>query len=274
MNKPKYYCFSDKKYNEDAYSFSSSHIMVLDGATGLSKKNYMSEDDAMWFVQMLKKEIEMHIKDPFSLSKIIDNAITEIQNLYSDIDSMDSIDLPNACISLFRFKEDKLEYFGLGDSVGIVQMKDGTIESFEDKKIYELDQSVIKHMLALSKEKQIPFLQTREETEIKEHLIRNRKLSNQFYYILDPSKKGISHAILKDWNLKDIYSNCCMSDGFSQILMYPEYSDFKQVLDAIERCEPIEKQLYEYQEMDSDCILFPRLKKRDDTTYIYLNFGL
>ena len=55
MNKPKYYCFSDKKYNEDAYSFSSSHIMVLDGATGLSKKNYMSEDDAMWFVQMLKK---------------------------------------------------------------------------------------------------------------------------------------------------------------------------------------------------------------------------
>ena len=57
MNKPKYYCFSDKKYNEDVYSFSSSHIMVLDGATGLSKKNYMSEDDAMWFVQMLKKEI-------------------------------------------------------------------------------------------------------------------------------------------------------------------------------------------------------------------------
>ena len=274
MNKPKYYCFSDKKYNEDAYSFSSSHIMVLDGATGLSKKNYMSEDDAMWFVQMLKKEIEMHIKDPFSLSKIIDNAITEIQNLYSDIDSMDSIDLPNACISLFRFKEDKLEYFGLGDSLGIVQKKDGSIESFEDKKIDELDQSVIQHMSSLSKEKQIPFLQTREEIEIKEHLIRNRKLSNQFYYILDPSKKGISHALIKEWNLKDIDRICCMSDGFSQILMYPGYSDIKQILDAIETNEPIEKQLYQYQEMDADCILYPRLKKRDDTTYIYLNFGL
>ena len=63
-----------------------------------------------------------------------------------------------------------------------------------------------------------------------------------------------------------------MSDGFSQILMYPGYSDIKQILDAIETNEPIEKQLYQYQEMDADCILYPRLKKRDDTTYIYLNF--
>ncbi|MGM9912106.1 protein phosphatase 2C domain-containing protein [Floccifex sp.] len=264
------YCFSDRIFNEDTFSFSDHHIMVLDGATSLTKKNIMSEDDAAWFVQQLKKEIDKHILEEQSLSTIVYNACMKIKSQYY---YTQDIDYPNACISLFRFQEDTLEYFGLGDSLGIVEMKDGSIECFEDKMINELDNNVIEHMITLSKEKQIPFLETRQEQEIKDHLLQNRKCHNQSYFILDPTGKGIRHACIKQWKLEEISRICCMSDGFSQIMMYPGFSDIIDVLNEIDRDHgKIEKQLYFFQEQDPDCIYYPRLKKRDDTTYVYLKF--
>ncbi|MGM9947915.1 hypothetical protein [Floccifex sp.] len=266
------YSISDKKNNEDIYSYSNCHVLVIDGATGLSK-NKTSKEEVVWFVQQLKKEIDAHIYLSLSLSQIVEEALNKIQSHYKDIDKFDNIELPNACISLFRFQNQELEYYGLGDCCGVIETIDGNITCFEDTTISMLDQEVIDHMMSLSKQKNISFLETRKLPEIQEHIIKNRRCANTLYFILDPTKKGISHAIEKRWPLKNIKRICAMSDGFSQIMNIPGYETMNKVLEGIENNpEKIQRDLYDFQQQDAQCIQLPRLKKRDDTTYVFVRF--
>lgn len=266
------YSISDKKNNEDIYSYSNCHALVIDGATGLSKKQE-SKEEVIWFVQHLKQEIDARIHLSLSLSQIVEQALDAMQSHYQNIENMDNIELPNACISLFRFQNQELEYYGLGDCCGVVETKNGNITCFEDTTISMLDQKVIDHMMVVSKQNKIPFLETRQLPEIQEHIIANRRCANSLYFILDPTKKGISHAVEKRWPLKNIKRICVMSDGFSQILSVPGYETMNKVLDGIEsNPEKVQRDLYFFQQQDAQCIQLPRLKKRDDTTYVFVRF--
>ena len=51
--------FSDKKINEDVYSFGKNFAMVLDGASGLNHANKkQTGSDAYWFVSSVKMKLK------------------------------------------------------------------------------------------------------------------------------------------------------------------------------------------------------------------------
>lgn len=95
--------FSEKKWNEDVYYMSDTCIFVIDGATGLSNNQVMSQDDAWWFATSMKEEFIKRIHNP-SLIDILKESILAIQNKYKyDVSTILRQDMPSGCISLFRY---------------------------------------------------------------------------------------------------------------------------------------------------------------------------
>lgn len=272
FNNIKAHTYSDKKWNEDVFAVGNSYLLVIDGATGLGKNNVMGVgDDAMWFAHLMKEEISNRINENISLSDIVTKAIEKVQSAYAmDIDEVEKIDMPSGCIALFRERDDNIEFFGLGDTCGVIEFNDGSIEVISDKNLEQLDQTVIEKMQLLSKEQAIPFLDTRKL--VNDDLIKNRKKRNteDGYYALDLTLDSIPHAINRIWKKSEIKRIACMSDGFYQIMGYSIYSSLADLLDSIQKEEiNVFDRLKEEQENDRDCIIVPRFKLRDDMTMAY-----
>lgn len=266
------YTHSDKRYNEDVSAVGNDYMFVIDGATGLGANDVMGcGDDARWFAQTMKEHIQKHIHDELPLTEIVCQAIRDTRSRYrQDVEKMKKIDMPSGCIALFRLKDKKLEFFGLGDTCGVIELRDGQILMIADERLEALDHSVIQEMVRISAERGIPLSETRPF--VKDQLIYNRNLRNteKGYYALDLTEAGPAHAFVRTWPVESVRRIACMSDGFSQILDYPGHHDLSALLDAIEADhEQVARQLYDLQEEDSACRVVPRLKKRDDATMTF-----
>lgn len=264
--------YSDKIMNEDVFSIGKHHLFVIDGATGLGKNDLMGlGDDARWFAQEMKRHLEASLHLNEDLESIVLRSIKKICDEYDlNPDQINKIDMPSACIALFRERNDFLEFYGLGDTCGVIELMDHSVEMVTDSVLEALDDKVIRTMQKISKEKKIPLLQTRPD--VNAMLIEHRKLRNtpNGYYALDLSETGARHAVKKCWPLSDVCRVACMSDGFSQIMDFDYCNSMSQLLDAVDQ-DPLKvfKDLYDLQEQDALCSKVPRLKKRDDTTLAY-----
>lgn len=261
--------FSEKKWNEDVFYVSPSCVFVIDGATGLSNNQVMSEDDAHWFATSLKEEIIKRMNMD-SLMDILKESILSVQNQYKlDVSSMKSQDMPSGCISLFREKDGQIEYLGLGDCVGVIEFNDGSCELLFDDRIEKMDGAVILKMIQLSKELNIPYLQTRPY--VNPILLENRNLRNKEdgFYSLDLTIDGLEGSIYKSWKKEDVNRIACLTDGLYQLMDFNESWNETDLLNALENdLDAAFLSLYEDQEKDCECLKNPRLKKRDDTTGI------
>lgn len=257
---------SEKKWNEDVYHASNTCIFVIDAATGLSNNQVMSQDDAWWFSSRLKEEIKKRLD--LDLLEALKFSILQLQKEYKiDIDQMLKQDMPSGCLSLFRENEDIIEYIGIGDCVGMIELKDGTTEWMIDDRIEKMDGAVIEKMKELSNEMDIPFLSTRPY--VNPILLKNRNLRNQEYYALDLTLDWVDGVVYKSWKKEDVKRMACMSDGLFQIFSFTDLL-IKEGLDRMEKdLDGLFDQLYSYQEQDAACQLVPRLKKRDDTTGVF-----
>lgn len=267
------YTYSERAFNEDVCAADASFMFVIDGATGLGENDVMGTgDDARWFAETMKANIERRIHNAdMPLSQIVREAVKEARRAYVlDVEEMNQIDMPSACIALFRVSEDRLEFFGLGDTCGIVELNDGEIIMISDEKLEALDQGVIREMQRISAERGIPMAESRPF--VQDQLIHNRNLRNtqEGYYALDLRDVGVDHAVVRTWPLDQVKRIACMSDGFSQILEYPGHQDIAALLDRIEHDHlKTAEELYALQEADADCQVVPRLKKRDDATLTF-----
>ena len=267
MIKAKGKTYSDKNINEDVYYISDSCVFVMDGATGLSNNTVMSEDDAYWFVNRMKEEIVKRLNIPFV--DMIKESIEVIQKEYKlDVNTLNKKDMPSACLSLFRERNGYIEYLGLGDSVGIVELNNAKTEVYYDKGVEILDHKAIEKMNALSKKYDKAFLETRKY--VNEDLLNNRNLRNtkEGFYALDLTLDCLNGMIIKRWKIKEVKMIACMSDGFYQLLSFKNM-DLWELLNSMENnLDELFLKLYEYQKLDADCIKVPRLKIRDDTTAV------
>ena len=131
------YTHSDKRYNEDVSAVGNDYMFVIDGATGLGANDVMGcGDDARWFAQTMKEHIQKHIHDELPLTEIVCQAIRDTRSRYrQDVEKMKKIDMPSGCIALFRLKDKKLEFFGLGDTCGVIELRDGQILMIADNSL-------------------------------------------------------------------------------------------------------------------------------------------
>lgn len=269
----KHYTYTEKFVNEDAYGINDSFIFVLDGATGLSKQEWMHpQSDAFWFVNEIKKALLEQWNDYPSplllLKQTCKKLYTDYQNVCNLPTSLSA--MPSACLSLFYENGDDLHYYGLGDCYGIIEFTDGHIEIFSDPILEQLDQNALKQMRAISEEKKIPFFEAR--SSIQQILIQNRLLRNQpnGYHALDLTWSDLEIIPTLTWKKKDVHRILCASDGFYEIMHYDLLKNAEDLFNHISLdSDDLIKKLYQAQEDDSQALLCPRFKLRDDCTFVY-----
>ncbi|MDD6466709.1 MAG: hypothetical protein PUF50_00815 [Erysipelotrichaceae bacterium] len=261
---------SDRLYNEDTYGYHDKLLFVIDGVTGLGENDFMGlGDDAKWFVENVANAL-MKMDECESIVEYLSNVCRNLYGIYQKrSEYLDENLMPRGCISLFRVHDQKIEYYGLGDCVGIVEFVDGTYEVLYDKVITDLDNQVIDEMVRISKEKGISPIEARRY--IQDDLIANRSLLNkkEGYYLLELTGKGLPYAIQKSWDLSRVKRIACMSDGFYEVMQYGLYPDIASLMDAIfDNHEKVFANLYQMQQDDDEGYKVPRFKLRDDTTLV------
>ena len=266
---------------EDFIGWGKDYIVAIDGASGLTGSHIMDMDtDAQWFATTLgnalcdgfKNHPETSTMD--LLYKILDTMEQQYMNRLTTTGDHRPEDAPSAGIALYRQRGDQIEYFGLGDCVGIVKLKNGQYEMGLETNLSALDEKVIQQMTKIHKQTNQTVLEARQEQICKDMLLKHRMLRNQEngYWILDLSKDGLPHARTAVYAACDVESLSVCSDGFAQLVSpfayYPNYERLHEGLASASATSLVDT-LFQLQEQDPDANNHPRLKFRDDTCVIF-----
>lgn len=273
-----FYTHSEKETNEDAYGITDTAIFVLDGATGLSKKEYMHpQSDAFWLVKEIQTALLNHWDPCDSPITILKETQKQLSLRYHQVadQQISSAEMPSACIAMFYEHQDEIHFFGMGDCYGIIELTNGETKIFSDPVLEKLDHAALEQMKKVSNEKQIPFLEARKY--IQQQLLDNRMMRNKpnGYHALDLEWSNFEEIPIHRWKKKDVKRLLCASDGFYEIMHYNIIQDPKELLDHLStHSEELIQQLFHAQEADAQAILCPRFKLRDDCTFVYVEVNL
>ena len=268
------------KVNEDAVGYGKDYCFVMDGASCLSGVNVVdSRSDAAWMTHQVRDCLcaALDSGDVRPTKVILEEIILPLRETYLQALAGKGItapeDSPSAGFALFRQRNKMLEFFGLGDCVGVAKFSDGTQFYSLDACLPSLDQQVLDRMLEIHKATGMPMKEARFQCN--DLLMKNRKLRNRpgGYWILDLlTDEGIENATQYSWELQMPVAVGAFSDGFSQLAeVFRQYPDYNALFDAMQ-CKDLEDMfstLCALQDADDDLNDYPRFKLRDDTSALW-----
>lgn len=259
--------------NEDAVGAGEKYLFVIDGATGLSGRNYMDgQSDAQWFAGQTAEHLREQLPcENMPLSDILRAAMDAACRAWKGPEE----EMPTASVAIWRCRGEELELFQLGDCTASLEKADGTVTVWREQALSRLDGLALEQMVAHCRQTGC----TMEEARLwaAPILQKHRALHNKpgGYWTLDPTGAGIAHARTARFPLELCHSVCAYSDGFAQL------SEFIPKWDAetlhgllLERgAQSLMDILYEKQEQDWQMLQVPRFKLRDDTTVAAARLG-
>ncbi|MGL5380696.1 hypothetical protein [Clostridium sp.] len=267
------------KVNEDIFNITEKAAWVLDGATGLTGSNISGfKSDASWYVDKWNEYLKKNINDNKSLKEIIRFGISIIKEEYrafSGFDSLQDVEYPCAAISLIRLvDENKIEYFVLGDCTLLFKNDIEELEIY-DRKLEQLEEKIIDKIICEKNKNSISLLDAKKLCleDIKNTRLLKNKVNG--YWILELDEEAVNYALTGTVDISKDLSVCIMSDGFSQYYDTLNISKNSKEFMELLKEKPIEELLEELrrvQENDGECNKYPRLKKGDDSTIVYLKF--
>ena len=260
------------EYNGDAFFCTDLYAVIIDGATDL---NSHPTYNAFWFTTQLEKHLRQQLGNTdMPINQCVLNAISEIKKLapygYNQVSC-------SIIIARINAHTNQLEFYSLGDCVGLIRFKDGNVEKIHDTTVSGLDDYAIGKMVELCKNQHISMINARESEIIHNILLANRNKKNcaDGYYVLDLSGVGINHGQTYKYDLAFLDNILLMTDGFSDmVLKYNIYNSFQNLLDDLldnrASLQCMVTALFQIQDKDIEWTTYPRLKFRDDTTAGYL----
>ncbi len=268
------------KPNEDAIGFGKDYCFAIDGASCLSGVEVMGRgSDATWMVERVAAGLceRLDRGDDRSTEELLIEILLPLKEQYNAALAEKGIekpdDSPSAGFALFRMRKGKLEFFGLGDCVGVAALPDGKEFYSLDTGLPNLDNQVLEQMMQLHIQTKLPVLKTRELcTDL---LITNRNKRNHpdGYWILDlNTPEALVNARKFSWELTEPTAVAVFSDGFAQLSdVFHFYNGYFELLTTMEHkdLEQLCLQLRLAQDEDADCDNYPRFKLRDDTCALW-----
>ena len=300
---------TEKKHNEDVIYASDNLWIVCDAASGLTKTDWMHQgSDAAWFSHFLVDFIVNALKPETnqsapscSLSEILASACQQASTIFPPCSELE---MPSAAIAvLYRnVAQKRFEYLVLGDCVLLAELvnearsgstsrlvseekKTGsssdepalTTHKITDPTIAHFDGMALDFMKGRSQKLHEPFLAQRPLAN--EILIANRQKKNQpdGYAIADCTIRWAGHELSGTFSLEALKRAALYSDGFDQLQDFLQadqiiHSDQAFLNFIFDHQNEVLDLLYQKQNQDSSCEIIPRLKLRDDTSLILVDF--
>ncbi|QSX05252.1 hypothetical protein JYG23_11270 [Sedimentibacter sp. zth1] len=264
--------------NEDKANVIGNAAWVLDGATGLNNRNLTDDiSDARWFVTWWNNYLTDNVNRDCSIHTIIKDGIHKINEEYvnGSVNNLSEIDMPSSSFSLIRWNNEKteLEYFVLGDC-SINFSRSNSIQTILDENLVTLDNNVLSQMKILTSEEGLTLDEAK--TKLMDKIIDNRNKKNKTngYYILGFDEKAVDNAIYSKLTIDNDLRVLITSDGFSALFDKYNYITINDLVKTLKA----KKLMFFYDELrkienkDFNASKFPRFKKCDDASAIYIEF--
>lgn len=264
------------KYNEDVVGVCRDGAWLLDGATGLNNKNLISkESDAKWYVSWWNKYLYGNIGKNKSLQEIVIEGLDNIEKEYllklNNIE-IEELDTPSASAIIIKFYKEKLEYFLLGDCTLLFNdLHQNT--TIKDERVCKFDDEVYEMMEKLNKRGKLNIVE--KKNILLPIIIKNRLKKNKEggYWILEFDKEAVEKSIHGYINVENEIKIMMASDGFS--CAWDRYNIFSEneiiEIGQSKGIEYIKDKVRKLENKDKEGIVFPRFKKSDDSSCVYLN---
>ncbi len=264
------------KYNEDVVGVCRDGAWLLDGATGLNNKNLISkESDAKWYVSWWNKYLYENIGKNKSLQEIVIEGLDNIEKEYllklNNIE-IEELDTPSASVIIIKFYKEKLEYFLLGDCTLLFNdLHQNT--TIKDERVCKFDDEVYEMMEKLNKREKLNIVE--KKNILLPIIIKNRLKKNKEdgYWILEFDKEAVEKSMHGYINVENEIKIMMASDGFS--CAWDRYNIFSEneiiEIGQSKGIEYIKDKVRKMENKDKEGIIFPRFKKSDDSSCVYLN---
>ena len=279
MTNRKAVCQAGRLHNEDACYICDKFAFVIDGATGLYKEKFTpAETDAQWLAQRTAKLLSEALCD--NDKEIQDILIDVTDKIYKEYLEQAGREVgedmhPSAALHILRVRHGKMEFFGLGDCLTMVEKIDGTIVMIGGHPFHQyLDDRTIDLMVEISQKNGISIREAFLSDEVVALLRENRSYKNKEdgYPIYDLTGRGLNKAKYASFDLDEIVSVAIMSDGFSEMFsvygIYKTPEEFMKALKSKSLEELLLKQC-DVQNTDMDFNRWPRFKHRDDSAAVF-----
>jgi serine/threonine protein phosphatase PrpC len=264
------------KPNEDAIIIRDNLYVVLDGATGLGERKIDSSDsDAQWLVNYVSKYFNENWTSQNSFIPTLKKAITKANLNFKKIASSSKefrpFELPSAGVVALHIFSDHIKAYRIGDCSLYTREGSTFTDVFGDSPLQALDENSITKMNDALR-KGFSYNQARES--INDLLKKNRSKMNTKggYTVLSINPNSVDGFETKKIFLSKEMKFLLMSDGFSAFKEKYGYSidEFFQKVEQ-KSMEKMIRKLREIENSDKDLLKFPRLKRHDDATCIYLD---
>lgn len=271
--------------NEDFCAASEQVLIAMDGATGLYKANFTTEEsDARWLAkrgtEVLMEKLEGLTSGGENLPEIVHDTAIEtgseffdfVKSSMSEGKEPDSDAFPSAGLALALICDDKIHVYSLGDLTTAVIYHDGRIDTVRGERLPELDGMVLDKMVSLSRENGKDVIE--QKPFVLEDLRFNRNLRNkpEGYNIFDPSAEGAGKGIYRVFDACSVAKVLIVSDGISDAVgMYDIFDDFMQFVESVKADggRAAYERLRQIQAEDPGCNRYPRFKIGDDVSIVY-----
>lgn len=261
--------------NADWVQFTPSVVILLDGAAPFGQGIMTSyENDAIWFVRRYAEVFFNEIKDNVTTAQCMERARKIIGDEYASVLGNTSVDQvfepPFSCVTVLRYLGETLEILNAGDHSILVEYKDGTVWKFGQNAVRLLDHSMEQELKALIHDGIVSHEKRSEK--LLPRILENRALRNMYpgYDVLTPSddiREHLERALLLK---KDVQRICALTDGLARSFEAFDLCDWSTFFGYVDT-KGLENVIYdirEIEDLDPECVRYPRFKKSDDATGI------
>lgn len=265
------------EYNEDIVRVCKYGAWILDGSTGLNKKNLISkESDAKWYVSWWDKYLYENINKDKSLKTIVCEGIENIKQEYLSTLAgirLEKLDMPSASVAIVKFYKDKVEYFLLGDCTIVINDINENI-ILKDDGVCKFDNMIFEKMKKLNNNNKSLSVKDKKDILLP-YIIENRlkKNSEEGYWILEFDELAVEKSMHDYISINDELKLIISSDGFS--CAYDRYNIFsvENIIQIVEEngIEYVNDKVRKLEHEDKNGLIFPRFKESDDSSCAYLH---
>ena len=276
-------CEAGGTINEDSCSVSERHLLAIDGASGLYGLRLIQTDmdgsDAAWLARRGAEEYGRRLESSDAPLQILclETARLLGEEFCRQTDgSEDPETQPSSGLVALRLREDRLEYYTLGDLTILLRFRDGRVDVIHDRAVTDLDNKVLREMVRLAEEHGESVAAQREK--VQKMLQRHRELRNREggYMCFDLTAAGADKGIAGDFPANDVETVALLSDGIADAVpVYKMAPDYAALLSRLETEGPaaVVAALRQLQRKDPGFDRFPRFKMGDDVTVVLADIG-
>jgi Protein phosphatase 2C len=280
----------DSAANADWCSNTLEAVLLLDGAAPMAPERVSSyPNDTVWLVRRFpehfREQLARAARAPgatgvVDIAAIAEGARQALAHEYHSLCEQASArpaERPFACLAIAHdtgAAGGTIELLNLGDQTTLVFGREGLLGKLgEESAVRELDRQAIELLERARAEGIEPH--AARHAHLRPTLLANRALRNQLpgYDVLDVDIDCRERFERLSLPRADIRGILMMSDGFYRLVdTFGQHTDLS-LLEAVERAglAPLLAELRAIEIEDPECIRYPRFKRHDDTTALWID---